>query len=388
MNVMSDTYVPMRDGVRLATDIMLPDGNEPFSVILTRTPYGKNRFSVKSPETYVQAGYAFAAQDCRGRYRSEGEWFPYLQDAQDGYDTIEWIASQPWCNGRVGMIGGSYQGIDQWAAATTCPPHLACLIPQETPVDLYVEMFYRNGVFQLVTFYLWALYVHGPGDHRECQMADVTPQMFRSLPLMEADLAAGHERIPYWREWLQRPRYDEFWELQNYKTAIPKLTVPVLNIGGWFDMYPHSATAAGGLDGLRAGAGGRQGEAPRSGPEGAARHREWRCGADAPGIGGVRHDGGGDPPAPRLRLAGDQAGGGHRDRGEPLGGEGEVKGNAAEFGADRVRLGKRPSSIGGGFLPMEGERVPGRSLPAKAGPCEARQSPGPVRRPAASGNHG
>ena len=239
MKLLEDVRVPMRDGPRLATDIMLPQGEGPFPVILTRTPYGKNRFSVSSPENYVDAGYAFVAQDCRGRYRSEGDWFPFVNEARDGHDAIEWIAEQPWSNGRVGMIGGSYQGIVQWAAASTHPPHLSCMIPQETPVDLYGDMVYRSGVLQLVTFYPWALYVDGPGG-RECESPPDLTELFRTLPLTDADRAAGHS-VPYWKEWLRRPRYDEFWEPQNYKTAIADLSIPVLNIEGWFDMYSPSA---------------------------------------------------------------------------------------------------------------------------------------------------
>lgn len=236
---MHDTRVAMRDGVRLATDIMLPDGAGPFPAVLTRTPYGKKRFSVGAPETYVRAGYGLVAQDCRGRYDSQGDWFPFINEARDGYDTIEWIARQPWSNGRVGTVGGSYQGIAQWAAASLCPPHLSCIIPQETPVDLYGDMVYRAGALQLVTFYPWALYVDGPGG-RECQLSCDLSELFHTLPLVEADRAAGHS-IPYWQEWLNHPRYDQFWTSQNFKTAIEHLTIPVLNIEGWYDMYSQSA---------------------------------------------------------------------------------------------------------------------------------------------------
>ena len=240
MRIMTDTGVPMRDGVQLAADIMIPEGDGPFCAILTRTPYGKNRFSVDSPETYVNAGYVFVAQDCRGRYRSGGDWFPFINEAQDGYDTIEWIAEQPWSNGRVGMVGGSYQGIDQWAAASKCPPHLCCIVPQETPVDLYGDMVYRAGALQLVTFYPWALYVDGPGG-RECEIpAFDLSELFRTLPLARADQAAGHS-IPYWQEWLEHPRYDQFWQSQNFKTATENIAIPVLNIEGWYDMYSQSA---------------------------------------------------------------------------------------------------------------------------------------------------
>jgi len=239
MKVMRNVYVPMRDGVRLASDIMIPPGAGPFPTVLTRTPYGKNRWLLPTPEAYPRHGYVLVGQDCRGRYSSEGDWFPFVNEAEDGYDTIEWIARQPWSNGRVGMVGGSYQGLTQWAAASTCPPHLSCIVPQETPADHYENAVYRGGAMQLVVYYPWALYCD---DRGKCQgiPRQRLPELFRTLPLAEADLAAGRE-IPHWRAWIDHSRYDEFWEPQNFEAALERITVPALNIGAWYDMYSHVA---------------------------------------------------------------------------------------------------------------------------------------------------
>lgn len=105
-----NVMVPMRDGVKLATDIARPVRDVRFPVILSRTPYGKK---LGGGAGMVRGGVAVAVQDVRGRYASEGEFYPFIHDPNDGYDTIEWLAKQPWCNGDVFMAGGSYVGFTQ-----------------------------------------------------------------------------------------------------------------------------------------------------------------------------------------------------------------------------------------------------------------------------------
>ena len=106
---------PMRDGVKLSTSVFLPEGTGPWPAILQRTPYGKS----KRGEPYVSAGYAYISQDQRGRGDSEGEYRPHEAEIEDSYDTVEWIASQPWCNGKVGMVGASASGIAANLAAAS-----------------------------------------------------------------------------------------------------------------------------------------------------------------------------------------------------------------------------------------------------------------------------
>jgi predicted acyl esterase len=128
--------IPMRDGVLLRGYLLLPHGNGPFPVIVYRTPYGV-RPSVEASALFRKAvarGYAIVAQDVRGRYESDGEYLPYQQEGRDGYDTIEWAARQPWSNGSVGMVGGSYSGAVQWFAALESPPHLKAIIPDRKSV--------------------------------------------------------------------------------------------------------------------------------------------------------------------------------------------------------------------------------------------------------------
>ena len=122
--------IPMRDGIRLVADLYLPDSAGRFPTILLRTPYVKTpQFRRYKLAAYVQRGYAVVLQDTRGRGDSDGEFDFYFPEGKDGYDTIEWIAKQPWSNGRVGMDGGSYLGTVQWLAARERPPSLACIAP-------------------------------------------------------------------------------------------------------------------------------------------------------------------------------------------------------------------------------------------------------------------
>ena len=120
--------IPMRDGIHLAADIYGADPSSPRPVLLARTPYDKTGLRKKA-ESFARSGYVVVIQDCRGRYASEGAYTPYNNDKQDGFDTLEWIAAQPWSNGKVAMFGGSHLGLVQWLAASTLPPGLAAISP-------------------------------------------------------------------------------------------------------------------------------------------------------------------------------------------------------------------------------------------------------------------
>ena len=139
--------VPMRDGVHLSTDVYLPkDCGAPVPAVLVRTPYGKED-GCEVYYRYVQRGYAVVVQDVRGRNASEGEWLPNYHEVEDGDDTLNWIAAQPWCSGRIGMVGGSYLGYVQWAAAASGNPHLKALISVVCAGSSFVDLPRRGGSF-------------------------------------------------------------------------------------------------------------------------------------------------------------------------------------------------------------------------------------------------
>ena len=137
--------VPMRDGVTLSTDVYLPAGvKEKVPAVLVRTPYGKEA-GREVYFRYVQRGYAVVIQDVRGRNKSGGEWIPNYYEVEDGDDTLNWIAAQPWSSGSVGMVGGSYLGYVQWAAAASGNPHLKALISMVCAGSAFIDVPRRGG---------------------------------------------------------------------------------------------------------------------------------------------------------------------------------------------------------------------------------------------------
>ena len=145
----TDVPVAMRDGVRLYADIYRPDTEEQVPVLLQRTPYNKalaaNRVMSLDAVRAASHGYAVVVQDTRGRFASEGEFYPFLNEPEDGYDTVEWCAAQPWSTGKVGMYGRSYVGATQWLAAIARPPSLAAIVPGITASDYYEGWTYQGA---------------------------------------------------------------------------------------------------------------------------------------------------------------------------------------------------------------------------------------------------
>src|SRR5438552_2565103 len=142
--IQTNVAVKMRDGVTLRADIYLPDGEGQFPVLLERTPY--NRAADASMASQLAAhGYVVVIQDTRGRFASEGEFYPFRNESQDGYDSVEWAAALPDSNGQVGMFGGSYVGATQMLAAIAKPPHLAAIFPYVTASEYYEGWTYQGG---------------------------------------------------------------------------------------------------------------------------------------------------------------------------------------------------------------------------------------------------
>ena len=152
-------HVPMRDGTTLATDVYRPDTDRRLPVLLERTPYDRSYVPIAGLDTValVEAGYVIVSQDCRGRFGSEGRFTPFVDEAADGADAIAWCAAQPWSNGRVGMIGGSYVGATQWLPAGERPPALRAIAPYVTASDYHEGWVYQGGAFQLGFSLRWSL---------------------------------------------------------------------------------------------------------------------------------------------------------------------------------------------------------------------------------------
>ncbi|MFQ6009139.1 MAG: CocE/NonD family hydrolase, partial [Candidatus Zixiibacteriota bacterium] len=240
VTVEKNVGVPMRDGIELATDIYRPLAQGKFPIILVRTPYKKELNELQG-RFYARRGYVYAVQDCRGRFSSPGEWEPFFHEPQDGYDAIEWLAVQPWSNGKVGMIGASYLGWVQWWAARERPPHLVTIIPNVSPPDPYFNIPYEYGAFFLLGAIWWADIL----EHEAT--ADISGKLFREiaekkyakllrhLPVIELDEIVLGKKNPYWREWIQHPDNDDYWERASFLSHLKELNIPVYHQSGWFD---------------------------------------------------------------------------------------------------------------------------------------------------------
>lgn len=246
MLVETDVAVPMRDGVVLRADVYRPQGHGPFPVLVYRTPYGKHQ-AVASYQTHAKAagrGYAVVVQDVRGRYASAGVFNPYRDEGKDGYDTIEWAASQTWSNGSVGTFGLSYPGAVQWLAAIESPPHLKAMAPAMT-FSSPRNFFYMNGVFDL-SWLPW-IYVNIAPDARarldlpgiendeiaSSEWREVADEYLSYLPLGE--LPYLREEAPYYFEWLAHPPEDPWWNWAEIRGRYHVVDAAVLNLSGWYD---------------------------------------------------------------------------------------------------------------------------------------------------------
>lgn len=232
--------VPMRDGIKLAMDVYRPMKEEKSPVILVRTPY-KKEMSALQARFYARRGYAFAIQDVRGRFSSPGEWIPFVHEADDGYDTIEWLANQPWSDGNVGMIGASYLGWVQWWAAGRRPSHLKTLIPNVAPPDPYFNFPHEYGVFFLGAALWWSDVVEKGATADLSGMAMMEAyEIFESdkmmhLPVIELDEVLFGKKLSYYREWIAHPNYDEYWKNLSFMKKLEGFDIPVFHQSGWFD---------------------------------------------------------------------------------------------------------------------------------------------------------
>ncbi|MXW23137.1 MAG: CocE/NonD family hydrolase, partial [Chloroflexi bacterium] len=256
MTILFDRDVPvsMRDGTVLRADVVRDGQAGPAPALLLRTPYLKEGAfgSVFAPFDAVARGYAVVIQDCRGTGESEGELHPFLQEVDDGYDTVEWCAAQEWCDGRVGMYGMSYMGATPWLAAIAAPPSLRAIATFMTGSDFLEGWTYEGGAFHLgfntgwVAANLSLRVLERSGvDRAEYEAREV--EAMRALarlratgsftPLDQLPLYREVAPAPYYFDWLARPDRDEEWEAVNIAAQAHHVEVPALGVGGWYDLF-------------------------------------------------------------------------------------------------------------------------------------------------------
>jgi hypothetical protein len=230
--------VRMRDGVNLSADVYRPATAGRFPVLLSRTYYGKSSHdlgdvsSKEFIEYFVSRGYVVVIQDCRGRYDSQGVFYPEIHEADDGYDTIEWCAKQAWSNGRVGMFGCSYPGCVQWYCAHLNNPHLKCIAPRDATSDPYFDGgFMRGGVLQ--GFMEWLLHTAGRTDRTGLLKTLNVGEAYKQLPLRKLDEFLGF-RFSFWKDYVDHSTYGDYWKRTSVHNKYHLIRVPSLNIGGWY----------------------------------------------------------------------------------------------------------------------------------------------------------
>ncbi|MBT4888090.1 MAG: CocE/NonD family hydrolase [Rhodospirillales bacterium] len=232
--VLSDIMVAMSDGTKLACDAYLPQGDGPFPTVLTRLPYGKTEPYTYMPligAFFASKGYAYVAQDVRGKWGSGGVFDPNMGavEVSDGYDTIDWIVKQDWSNGRVGMWGESYYGFTSYAGAVSQHPALVAVAPGDITLNRYPATF-RGGCLQLNTVGIWAIEMMA----QEYQDLSTIDPMH--MPLAEMANAAG---IPssYFDKVIANPVASSFWEERSLLAGYDAIRIPVLHWDGWYDNY-------------------------------------------------------------------------------------------------------------------------------------------------------
>jgi putative CocE/NonD family hydrolase len=240
-----DVEMKTRDGVTLYADIFRPKADGQFPVLLQRTPYGKSN-DISIALRGAARGYVMIIQDVRGRFASEGDWYVFKHESEDGYDTVEWAAALPISNGRVGMFGGSYVGATQMLAAIAHPPHLAGLCPFVTGSNYHENWSYQGGAFEQWFSQSWTSRL--AKDTLDRQLARVTDAVvgdshlpLASYPLFNTSGFQTSELMgslaPYYLDWLAHPAYDDYWRAWSIQEHYADIAVPVLSIAAWYDIF-------------------------------------------------------------------------------------------------------------------------------------------------------
>ena len=276
--VTTEENVPMttRDGITLYADVVRPDSDDRFPVLLSRTPYGKKGSADPNGlnASYAQYGYVFITQDCRGRFASEGEYDTIFQEAADGYDAVEWAARLPWSNGRVGTTGQSYLGLTQYLIACNdpMPPSLQCMAPVSASADYHASWIYQTGGVSkwgwMVPYAIFkgldTLKRQGRRDLMEKMKAYVeggelvgvrttrwglnaftplTDEWYRHLPIKDwGELLK--ETAPYMAEHIAHADDGEYWDRANVNRFAETISTPMLHVTSWYDTFAEGGPAA------------------------------------------------------------------------------------------------------------------------------------------------
>lgn len=233
----------MRDGIGLATDVYLPDcKGEAFPVIFVRTPYGKAMYE-RAYTHFIRRGYGVVIQDTRGREDSEGEWIPMYAEVEDGDDSLDWIAAQAWCDGNIGMIGASYGGYVQWAAAASGNPHLKAMVSMVTAGSPFIDIPRKGGAF-VSGVLAWAFAMVERKFKPENMMRDDWDEIVKIRPIGAIPKQVLGKDVAFWDRWLAHEANDAFWRKSSWTQDVGKITAPAFVVSGWFDDNGMGTTEA------------------------------------------------------------------------------------------------------------------------------------------------
>jgi putative CocE/NonD family hydrolase len=249
----TQVMVPMRDGTKLAADVYRPaHGNQQvegkFPVLVMRTPYNKTGYS-KVASYFAQLDYIFVVQDCRGRFASEGEFYPFINEGKDGYDTIEWAGTQPWSNGKVGTIGASYMAWDQYLASLFQPSHLTAMFVQVGGANFYNEYGYPGGAPNLG----WSTWIlNSAASSPEAAKNPVTAEPLKEVTKNLAAWQALHPQkraevfrafpfhLKVYEDYYNHPAFDDYWKQYGFYTPgyyKRMKDIPIFFATGWYDYF-------------------------------------------------------------------------------------------------------------------------------------------------------
>jgi putative CocE/NonD family hydrolase len=232
VTVERNVRIPMRDGVTLAAEVHRPVSAEQFPALMQLRYY---QTGADQAQYFARRGYAAVLVDCRGRGGSDGAWDPYVHDPQDGHDAQQWIGRQPWCTGKIGTFGQSYNAFTQLMPAPLASPHLTCLFPVEGQQTNFGHL-YNDGVLQLNVVFTFGLFATG-----KTQTGPHIPigSHYLQLPLMSAADKVDNPQAQRIKTWMQHARYDEYWKAYGIKDKYHLIRAPAYFATGWYDNLVH-----------------------------------------------------------------------------------------------------------------------------------------------------
>lgn len=230
--------VAMRDGVKLETHIYLPEGKGPWPTIVVRDPYSYSKYL--TCRLYVRYGYACVHQDVRGRFGSEGDWYPLVHERDDGVDTLNWVLAQPWQNRKLALVGASYVGLVQWAIADKLPPEVKTFIADVSHGDYY-ELAYHGGQFDQGITGAWLASLYPEGRDGKESALEWEKSVAGFMPANGVDPAKFGKAWPAYRDYIAHPeKGDPFWHQPIYdeiRDSYKGVAVPVMLTGRWYDFF-------------------------------------------------------------------------------------------------------------------------------------------------------